>query len=91
MLQRRHFNALGLSAFALPAGVFTAASAQAASIGQPAPDFTLTDTAGKAVYYRDSDNESQCMELLTTLGARPASMSSAICASKAWVCSTVCA
>lgn len=53
MLQRRHFNALGLSAFALPAGLFTAASAQAASVGQPAPDFTLTDTAGKAVKLSD--------------------------------------
>ena len=53
MLQRRQFNALGLSAFALPAGLFTAASAQAASVGQPAPDFTLTDTAGRAVKLSD--------------------------------------
>jgi peroxiredoxin len=53
MLQRRQFHALGLSAFALPASLFTAASAQAASIGQPAPDFTLTDTAGKAVKLSD--------------------------------------
>ena len=53
MLQRRQFNALGLGALALPAGLFTAASAKAASVGQPAPDFTLTDTAGKAVKLAD--------------------------------------
>jgi peroxiredoxin len=53
MLQRRHFNALGLSAFALPAGLLASGAAQAASVGQPAPDFTLTDTAGKAVKLSD--------------------------------------
>jgi len=49
MLNRRHFTTLSLGALALPASLITAASAHAASIGQPAPDFTLTDTAGKAV------------------------------------------
>ena len=56
MLQRRQFNTLGLSglgALALPAGLLTAASAHAATVGQPAPDFTLTDTAGKAVKLAD--------------------------------------
>lgn len=53
MLQRRHFNALGLSAFALPAGLLASGAAHAASVGQPAPDFTLTDTAGKSVKLSD--------------------------------------
>lgn len=53
MLQRRHFNALGLSAFALPAGLLASGAAHAAGVGQPAPDFTLTDTAGKAVKLSD--------------------------------------
>jgi peroxiredoxin len=52
MLQRRQFNTLGLSglsAIALPAGLLTATAAHAASVGQPAPDFSLSDTAGKPV------------------------------------------
>jgi peroxiredoxin len=53
MMQRRQFNALGLGSLALPAGLFTAAPAQAAGVGQPAPDFTLTDTAGKALKLSD--------------------------------------
>ncbi|WP_291014493.1 thioredoxin family protein [Hydrogenophaga sp.] len=53
MLQRRQFNALGLGAIALPAGLLAPLAAQAASVGQPAPDFTLTDTAGKPVKLSD--------------------------------------
>ena len=53
MLNRRHFNTLGLSAIALPAGLLASGAAQAAGVGQPAPDFTLTDTAGKAVKLSD--------------------------------------
>lgn len=49
MLQRRQFNTLGMGALALPAGLFATATARAASVGQNAPDFTLTDTAGKPV------------------------------------------
>ena len=50
MLQRRQFNALGLAALALPAGLISVAgAAQAASVGQVAPDFTLNDTSGKPV------------------------------------------
>ena len=49
-LQRRQLNTLGLTALALPASLFgPATSAHAASVGQPAPDFTLTDVAGQAV------------------------------------------
>jgi peroxiredoxin len=49
--RRRQFNALGLSAFALPASLFATATtpAHAAGVGQAAPDFTLSDTAGQAV------------------------------------------
>jgi peroxiredoxin len=49
--RRRQFNALGLTALALPAASLfgPATSAHAASVGQPAPDFTLTDVAGQAV------------------------------------------
>lgn len=50
LLHRRQFNTLGLGALALPAGLLTAAgAAQAASVGQTAPDFTLNDTQGKPV------------------------------------------
>ena len=50
LLHRRQFNTLGLGALALPAGLLTAAgAAQAASVGQAAPDFTLNDTQGKPV------------------------------------------
>lgn len=51
MLQRRQFTTLSattLGALALPASLLPR-MAQAASVGQPAPDFTLSDTAGKAV------------------------------------------
>lgn len=51
MLKRRQFTTLSataLSALALPASLLPR-MAQAASVGQPAPDFTLSDTAGKAV------------------------------------------
>ena len=50
LLHRRQFNTLGLGALALPTGLLTAAgTAQAASVGQAAPDFTLNDTQGKPV------------------------------------------
>lgn len=52
MMQRRHFNTLGaagLGALALPASLLPRSAHAAASVGQPAPDFTLTDTAGKPV------------------------------------------
>ena len=50
LLHRRQFNTLGLGALALPTGLLTAAgAAQAASVGQAAPDFTLNDTQGKPV------------------------------------------
>ena len=50
LLHRRQFNTLGLGALALPAGLLTAAgTAQAASVGQAAPDFILNDTQGKPV------------------------------------------
>ncbi|MDP2095608.1 MAG: redoxin domain-containing protein, partial [Hydrogenophaga sp.] len=51
MLQRRQFTTLSataLGALALPASLLPRV-AQAASVGQPAPDFTLSDTAGKPV------------------------------------------
>lgn len=51
MLKRRQFTTLSataLGALALPASLLPRA-AQAATVGQPAPDFTLSDTAGKAV------------------------------------------
>lgn len=52
MMQRRHFNTLGaagLGALALPASLLPRSAHAAASVGQPAPDFTLSDTAGKPV------------------------------------------
>ncbi|QCB47281.1 redoxin domain-containing protein [Hydrogenophaga sp. PAMC20947] len=50
MLQRRQFNALSLSALAVPAGLLaTAGRVHAAGVGQAAPDFTLSDTSGKSV------------------------------------------
>lgn len=51
MLQRRQFNALGLSALALPAAglLATTGLAHAGNPGQAAPDFTLPDTSGKPV------------------------------------------
>jgi peroxiredoxin len=51
MLQRRQFNAFASSAAltGLPGVLLPATGHAAASIGQPAPDFSLTDTAGKAV------------------------------------------
>jgi len=51
MLKRRQFNqfsATVLGALALPSTLLPSV-AQAASVGQPAPDFTLTDTVGKPV------------------------------------------
>ncbi|WP_439114737.1 thioredoxin family protein [Hydrogenophaga sp.] len=50
MLQRRQFtlSATALGALALPASLLPR-RALAASVGQPAPDFTLSDTAGKPV------------------------------------------
>ena len=43
------FNTLSLGVLALPASLFTTSTAQANSVGQNAPDFTLIDTAGKPV------------------------------------------
>jgi len=52
MMQRRPFITRGLawgaSALALPASLLPSV-AQAASVGQPAPDFSLNDTSGKPV------------------------------------------
>lgn len=50
MLQRRQFtlSATALGALALPASLLPR-RALAASVGQPAPDFTLSDTAGQPV------------------------------------------
>jgi peroxiredoxin len=51
MLKRRQFTTLSataLGALALPASLLPR-MAQAATVGQPAPDFTLSDTAGKSV------------------------------------------
>jgi peroxiredoxin len=50
LLQRRQFNVLGLGALALPVGLICAAgTAQAASVGQIAPDINLNDVNGKRV------------------------------------------
>lgn len=48
MLQRRHLLALGTTAVALP-GLGIHRLARATAVGQPAPDFSLPDTAGQAV------------------------------------------
>ncbi|MDZ4188798.1 MAG: thioredoxin family protein [Hydrogenophaga sp.] len=51
MLKRRQFTTLSATALgvlALPASLLPRL-AQAATVGQPAPDFTLSDTAGKPV------------------------------------------
>jgi peroxiredoxin len=51
-MQRRdfhRFSTAGLGALALPLGLFAQRAHAAASPGQPAPDFTLQDTAGKPV------------------------------------------
>lgn len=49
MLQRRPLIALGASALAAPALLHPRTVHAAALVGQPAPDFTLEDTAGKPV------------------------------------------
>lgn len=49
-MHSRHFNTLSLGVLALPASLFTiATTAQATSVGQNAPGFTLINTAGKPV------------------------------------------
>lgn len=51
-MQRRDFHrisAASLGALALPLGLITTRAHAAASLGQPAPDFTLQDTSGKPV------------------------------------------
>lgn len=49
MLHRRHLLAMGTTALALPGlGIHGLAHA-AAAVGQPAPDFSLSDTTGKPV------------------------------------------
>jgi peroxiredoxin len=51
-MQRRDFHrrsAATLGALALPAGLFSSHAQAAAAPGQPAPEFSLTDTSGRAV------------------------------------------
>jgi peroxiredoxin len=48
MLKRRHLLAIGATALALP-GLGIQRLAHAAAVGQPAPDFSLSDTTGKTV------------------------------------------
>jgi peroxiredoxin len=49
MLQRRQLVTLGTGALVLPHLLAMHSAHAAASVGQPAPDFTLSDTAGKPV------------------------------------------
>lgn len=49
MLQRRQLVTLGTGALVLPHLLALRLAHAAASVGQPAPDFTLSDTAGKPV------------------------------------------
>jgi peroxiredoxin len=49
MLQRRQLVTLGTGALVLPHLLVMRSAHAAASVGQPAPDFTLSDTAGKPV------------------------------------------
>jgi len=49
MLQRRQLVTLGTGALVLPYLLAMRSAHAAASVGQPAPDFTLSDTAGKPV------------------------------------------
>ena len=48
-MQRRPLLALGALAPLFPLASLLPATANAATVGQPAPDFTLTDTTGKPV------------------------------------------
>jgi peroxiredoxin len=49
MLHRRHLLAMSTGALVLPSLLVPRPAHAAASVGQPAPDFTLNDTAGKPV------------------------------------------
>jgi len=49
MLQRRHLLAMGTTALALPGLGFHRLVHATAAVGQPAPDFSLSDTAGQTV------------------------------------------
>jgi peroxiredoxin len=49
MLHRRHLLAMSTGALVLPSLLVPRPAHAAASVGQPAPDFTLSDTAGKPV------------------------------------------
>ncbi|MDP2020386.1 MAG: thioredoxin family protein [Hydrogenophaga sp.] len=49
MLQRRQLVTLGTGALVLPHLLAMRSAHAVASVGQPAPDFTLSDTAGKPV------------------------------------------
>ncbi|MBW8471294.1 MAG: thioredoxin family protein [Thiobacillus sp.] len=49
MLQRRQLVTLGTGALVLPHLLAMRSAHAAASVGEPAPDFTLSDTAGKPV------------------------------------------
>ncbi len=58
-MQRRPLLALGAIA---PFAPFLPATAQAASVGQPAPDFTLLDTTGKPVRLSDFKGKNVVLE-----------------------------
>ena len=50
MIRRRPLLTLGAATVALPAGLLAGRAVHAAAlVGQPAPDFSLTDTTGKTV------------------------------------------